>query len=97
MDAVGTEKERAALVDFLNFLETLASMLGESLLPRATRLMVRSILIEAISMIRANSCMHDVLMDSATSPLTYRYLVAFEKKHRRAIERQLRLFAKPAT
>jgi hypothetical protein len=84
--ADSVDKKKQAFIDFLNFLETIASALNENLLQTTSRTLAEDKLCSSIAVIQNSPAWHYDLQKAVTSSTTFKDLVKFVGKHRKTID-----------
>jgi hypothetical protein len=84
--AIDDQKRRHAFVEYLDFLEVYSAAVIDGLFIGVAKELVRDKLIDSIITLERAEQWHDVIQNSVTSVITYKYLIRFIAKHRRVLD-----------
>jgi hypothetical protein len=85
-NATDNEKRRHAFVEYLDFLEVYSAAAIGGLFIGVAKELVRDKLIDSIITLERAPQWHDVIQNSVTSVITYKYLIKFMAKNRKVLD-----------
>jgi hypothetical protein len=80
------QKRRHAFIEYLDFLEVYSAAVIGGLFIGVAKELVRDKLIDSIITLERARQWHEVIQDSVTSVITYKYLIRFIAKHRTVLD-----------
>ena len=92
--ALDDQRKRHAFIEYLDFLEVYSAAVIGGLFIGVAKELVRDKLIDSIITLERAPDWHEVIVDSVTSVITYKYLREFMEKHRKILRSRRSSFAK---
>ncbi len=92
--ALDDQRKRHAFIEYLDFLEVYSAAVIGGLFIGVAKELVRDKRIDSIITLERAPDWHEVIVDSVTSVITYKYLREFMEKHRKILRSRRSSFAK---